>query len=427
MPTGSIYANRNYMLLFVGQMLSSIGSSVYSFALLWDMKLLTGNPLFMSLVAVGWALPAVLIGPFAGVLVDRMRKRLAMLFSDTARLILTAMVTALAWVHALTPWEILAFVTVSSVAATLFNPAAASLTPLMVREEQLSGANGLEQGAGTLAQILGPALSAVLIAIGGVGLAFAANAVSYVISVGTLWFVRSAEPAKENRPFTVHHLLTELGEGWSALTGIRLLMVLMPAALILNFVFAPIDVYIIQFVTVVLHRAQVAVGAWNSVFAAGLLVGAVLAGPLGARVRPGLMMGYGLLLSFVALLVMALVPAFVVDVVLAAFAGVGLSLANVTIFTMVQRTVARDVMGRVFALIGTVFGAATPIGLVVGGALAKFAPIDPLFATMASIGIALAIIILAIPFVRSVPVFGQEPPGASEAATETALALEGDA
>ncbi|MCY0870275.1 MAG: hypothetical protein OWT27_06760, partial [Firmicutes bacterium] len=102
--------------------------------------------------------------------------------------------------------------------------------------------------------------------------------------------------------------------------------------------------------------------------------------------------------------------------------GAGLTLSNVTVFTMVQRVVAKDVMGRVFGLIGTVFGAATPLGLVVGGSLAKFVPIDPLFAVVSGVGIALAIIILAIPFVRSVPISGNEPLPASSLATEIAPA-----
>jgi len=178
----SLFRNRNYMTMFSGQMLSSIGSNVYSFALLWDMKVLTNNTFLMALVGIGWMVPQVVFGPFAGVLVDRFNKRWTMFWSDGIRLVITAIVTALAFAHALNA-EIILSAFMLNMAATLFGPAAGALTPLMVDAEQLAAANGLEQSSGPLANILGPAISAGLIAWQGVPMAFAINAATFLVPV----------------------------------------------------------------------------------------------------------------------------------------------------------------------------------------------------------------------------------------------------
>lgn len=398
--TGRLFSNRNFVLLFSGQSLSSIGTNVYSFALLWDMKVLTQNAFLMSLVGLGWALPQVLFGPVAGVVVDRFSKRWIMLLSDAVRFLLVVIVTFLSYVHSLNAWEMIMMAFLSNTVATVFNPAAGTLTPLIVTEDQLPNANGLQQAAGPASMILGPAISAGLIAYAGVTAAFLLNALTFFISVASLLFMTLQEPAIHKKPITTHHIFAEMKEGVMAIKGIKLLVVLFPVAFLLNFMFAPTDLYIIQYVTEILHGNQVLVGEMNAVFAVGMLLGAVLVGFIGRFLRAGFLVGGGILTSTLMIAMMVLYPQQMFDLICMFVGGFGMSVVNVTIMTLLQQVVEKPVMGRVFALLNTMFGAAMPLGMLIGGIAASLFNVRIILGITGLIGVLLAMLTLSFRTIR---------------------------
>ncbi len=277
---------------------------------------MTQNAFLMSLVGLGWALPQVLFGPIAGVVVDRFSKRWIMLLSDVVRFLLVVMVTFLSYVHSLNAWEMIMMAFLSNTFATVFNPAAGTLTPIIVTEDQLPNANGLQQAAGPASMILGPAISAGLIAYAGVTAAFLLNALTFIISVASLFFMTLQEPSIHKKPITTHHVFAEMKEGYMAIKGIKLLVVLFPVAFLLNFMFAPTDLYIIQYVTEILHGNQV-------------LVGAVLVGFIGRFLRAGFMVGGGILTSTLMIAMMVLYPQRMFDLICMFVGGIVASLFNV--------------------------------------------------------------------------------------------------
>lgn len=377
---------------------------------------MTNNPLLMSLVGVAWALPQVLLGPFSGVVVDRLSKRWVMMGSDLFRFALTGGMTILAFTHILLPAEIIGAAFLSNAAAALFMPAAGALTPLMVSENQLSVANGLEQASGPFSMIVGPALSAALIAWLGVPASFGVNVLTYLLSVGTLLMIRVTEPVKEKKPWDFQNFRGELLEGLAAIRGIPLLAVLIPIGLLLNFLFGPMDLYLVQFVTTVLHQSQVALGEINSTLALGMMAGAVVTGLLLKRFRPGYVLTGGLVLSNAAMISLPLVAWLPGDLVGAFIAGVGIMLTNVTLFTVMQRMIAKSVMGRVFGLLGTLFGGAMPLGMLFGGFLASVLSVRLLIGGVGAIGLLLGFSCLLLPVVRTTRFGVAEPESMTQSA-----------
>ncbi|MCY0902557.1 MAG: MFS transporter [Firmicutes bacterium] len=398
--TRALWRNHNYVTLFTGQLLSTIGSAVYSFALLWDMKVLTDNTFLMSLVGIAWMLPQVIIGPFAGVFVDRWNKRWTMFWSDVIRLGITFGATALAMTGHFTPWEIILSALLLNTVGTVFGPAAGTLTPLVVEADQLASANGLEQASGPLSNIFGPAISAGLIAWHGVGSAYAVDAISFLVSVASLFFICAPEPSRTHEKLNVRVFFAELGDGFRAVREIRLMMALLPTAFLLNLLFAPFEIYMVQFVTVALHRTQVALGELNSLFAVGMIIGAVTAGLLSKRIHSGYLIAGSLLMSNIVFITAGLSSWFPSILVLMTIGGITQSWVNVPIFTMMQRVIPHEYRGRVFALIGTLFGGAMPIGILLGGIAARTVPIRDLFVFSGIIGGLLALTMIALPAVR---------------------------
>jgi len=123
----------------------------------------------------------------------------------------------------------------------------------------------------------------------------------------------------------------------------------------------------VQYITVALHRTQVALGELNSLFAVGMIVGAVTAGILSKRIHSGYLIAGSLLVSNVAFIIIGRSSWFPGVLALMTISGVTQSWVNVPIFTMMQRVIPHEYRGRVFALIGTLFGGAMPIGILLGG------------------------------------------------------------
>jgi MFS family permease len=151
-------------------------------ALLWFVYALTDSALKMSLIGVLQTIPPLVFGPFAGVLLDRLEKRRAMIIIDLARSGLLASIPILyaAGLLAL-PW-LYVLVFVIAMFSMAFGPALNATLPLIVKKEQLTGVNALMQSAMTIGQLLGPALSGILIAAVGAQNALYVNAAAFVLS-----------------------------------------------------------------------------------------------------------------------------------------------------------------------------------------------------------------------------------------------------
>lgn len=173
---------RNVRWLFAGQIISQVGEGVSKVALLWFVYALTESALKMSLIGVLQTIPPLVFGPFAGVLLDRLEKRWAMMVIDLVRAGLLASIPVLYAFDMLNLPLLYVLVFVIAVFSMAFGPALNATLPLIVKKEQLTGINALMQSAMTIGQLLGPALSGILIAAIGSHNALYVNAAGFFIS-----------------------------------------------------------------------------------------------------------------------------------------------------------------------------------------------------------------------------------------------------
>ena len=151
-------------------------------ALLWFVYAMTDSALKMSLIGVLQTIPPLIFGPFAGVLLDRLDKRKAMIAIDLARTALLALIPILYAMGVLGLPLLYVLVFVTAIFSMAFGPALNATLPLIVKKEQLTGVNALMQSALTIGQLLGPAISGMLIAAIGAQNALYVNAAAFCIS-----------------------------------------------------------------------------------------------------------------------------------------------------------------------------------------------------------------------------------------------------
>jgi MFS family permease len=324
---------------------------------------LTGSGLGVAGVVVAEIIPVLLIAPFAGVVVDRLPRIQVMIASDLVR---AALAVVLALWHD-DPLVVYAVAFGLSAGAVFFNPAANSVLPSVVRDEEIVAANSATWTAAVLSQVVLAPLSGGLVAIIGPGWAFGINAASFVISALVLSGLRLTEPPRD---LGRKHLLAEGKEGISLVSGDRLLR-----ALAIGQLLAALSAGATGALLVVLAAEHL--DAQPSSY--GILVGAI---GVGAALGPTLLLRlipdprqplyvFGpYVLRGVVDLVLASVRSLPVAAATLAVYGVGTSTGAVTFNSLLQSHVTDRTRGRVFSLMDLLWQAGRLVSLGVGGLLA---------------------------------------------------------
>lgn len=376
---------RDFLLIWVGQLVSGVGSRLTSFALgIWVYQS-TGSTTQFALIFVAMAVPALLISPIAGALVDRWDRRRTMIVCDAASALTMFALAALYATDTLALWHVYAGVGISAVANAFLQPAYAASIPLLASQEQLTRVNGLVQTGFAVAQVGGPLLAGVLVSTISMQGVLIVDALTFVIGVIALLYARvprplRSEPAEES-------LWREAATGFRYVhdrPGLYGLLLVFGAT---NFLFGiasiAITPLVLSFADAGLLGVQMAVGG------CGLLLGGLAMSTWGGpRRRVHGVLGFSLAAG-VLLAVHGLAPSFALVLV----AGFGffltLPVLNASNAALWQSKVPADLQGRCFAIQRVLSEAAMPLGYCLAGPLAErvFEPLmAPGGALAASVG-----------------------------------------
>lgn len=171
--------HRSFALLWIGQTISRVGDHLYQVALAWWVLEKTGSALAMGAVLTFSMAPMLLFVLIGGVAVDRLPRVRLLLVSDLGRGVAAAAVAWLALSGRLEIWHIYGASLLFGLADAFFQPAYLALVPELTPVSALTSANSLTSLSSQAGRIVGPALGAALVGLGGAGLAFAGNAFSF--------------------------------------------------------------------------------------------------------------------------------------------------------------------------------------------------------------------------------------------------------
>ena len=208
----SLWRNRDYMLLWGGQLVSSAGSQISQLAFPLLILALTHSPVQAGLVGALRALPYLIFSLPAGALIDRWDRKRVMILCDIGRaLALGSIPLAVVFGHL----AIVQLYIVSMIEGTLFvffNVSEASCLPRVVTKSQLPAATAQNQASDGITSLVGPSLGGIIYAFGSV-LPFLADALSYAASAGSLFFIKTH--FQEERSVAPRKLHIEIWEGLS--------------------------------------------------------------------------------------------------------------------------------------------------------------------------------------------------------------------
>jgi MFS family permease len=187
LPTSHFVAlrHRNFRLLWLGQLISSSGSTMQTAAILWHVSLLVPEHKAFALGLVGLVrvVPILVFSLFSGVVADALDRRKLMLVTQTSMALLAGLLAFLTYRGLSTVWPIYLLTALSAAAASFDGPARQSLVPNLVPREDLSNAISLVTIMFQTASVAGPSLAGIVIAASGVGLVYALNGVSFFMVI----------------------------------------------------------------------------------------------------------------------------------------------------------------------------------------------------------------------------------------------------
>lgn len=210
-------AVRDFRLYWVGNTLSQFGTQMQTVALAWQIYLLTHQPLSLGLIGLVQAGPALLFSIFGGVLADSMSRRRLLLITQTVLLIMSAALAFITFsgIHEVFLFYLLIFL--SAVAVSADGPTQSAVVPSLVPRQLMANAITLNNLAGSMAGVMGPALGGIVIGWLGAGAVFAFDAVSFLAMLAALLLIRTplytpANVPAENR--TVAGSINRIVEGF---------------------------------------------------------------------------------------------------------------------------------------------------------------------------------------------------------------------
>lgn len=185
---------RTFFTVWAGQLVSLIGTNLTAFGLSIFVYQETGSVTLLATVMLAALLPQILITPFAGALVDRWDRRKAMILSDAGAALGTIVMIGFYLTDTLAIWNIATAVAIAGLFQAFQWPAYSAAMAVVVPKEHFGRASGLVQLAEALGQLGGPILAGFALALGGIGVIFAIDVISFLFAIGALFVVRFPRP-----------------------------------------------------------------------------------------------------------------------------------------------------------------------------------------------------------------------------------------
>jgi MFS family permease len=367
--------NRDFVLLWLGQAVSQLGSQIYVVALVLWIKRTTGSASLIALILMISSIPSVVLSGIGGTFADRHSRRKIIVYSDVLRGILVLSLAGLLYLipqatETIIIW-LMGVAVCMSVTVSFFVPAMSAAIPDLVPQDKITRANSLRQLTAQLSMFMGQGLGGILFRLWGAPLLVLVNGLSFLFAALSESFINIPQQVSERERAGERRLsafrkdfLEGLRYVWKA-PGLRRLFFF---SAIFNFFTMPVIVLLPFYVGDFLKLKDDWYGYLMAIYGAGILVGSLSTGlvRLAGKVRGRVMIIFAVCNS---LLIGSLgfTHSLTVVIVLAFLAGTLGAFNGINIATILQLSTPSEIRGRVFGLLHTLSGSIAPIGMGLGG------------------------------------------------------------
>ncbi|WP_372366515.1 MFS transporter [Candidatus Uabimicrobium sp. HlEnr_7] len=373
-----IFSNSDVRSLFLGQVISQSGDSIFRIGLLWMVLELTSSKAITGAVAMASFLPSLLFSLPAGAIVDRFCKLRIMKTMDLLRFFLMLLIPICYFIGQMNIFLLVVITFLSATATTMFFPARDALIPEIVNDDELGYANTLIQTSWQSAVLLGPALGALLLYYVGQIHLFTANAVTFFVS-----FVAISCIAVPKKPFVQKNTsaLQDMKEGMDYVLKTPLIRSIVLITVGNNLLLmGPAIVGIPIFVKEILHL-NVEHYAWaEASLAGGIIIGVPIMAWISRNTKHmGKVLLWGLIFDGLTHCPLYFATTFKQTAITLFIHSIFIPMVTVSRTTLIQQSIPRELSGRIFSIIYMCVIGSTALSVSLTGLLAEYVAMNTIF------------------------------------------------
>ena len=370
---------RNISFFIAGQMISFVGSLLVQFAIFWYINLETKSGTILTIAIIASFIPLLIFSPIAGVLADKMNRKLLIIIADGSIALVTLITAILFSLGDIQIWMLIVVTGIRGIGQAIHGPAIGAAIPLMVPQDKLMRVQGIQTGIQSAFNVLGPIIAAVLISWFSIGFLFYIDTVTAFLGVATLLlFVTIPKHVNEGKKQTT----SGFQDFFAGLKYVKTHTFLIPFFIYLFFVLilvspvaflSPLQVVrsFQNYENEVFRLTMVEVG-----FSLGMTIGALLVAWWGGFNNRIVTAGIAISIMGFGVLMLGVVANFYVYIFFMLVQGVVLPFYNTPMTVMIQEQVDPAYMGRVSSISTMINSIAMPIGIALFGPLADVVSIE---------------------------------------------------
>ena len=370
--------HRNFQLFFAGQSISVIGTWMTRLATAWLVYRLTHSALLLGIVGFSGQIVSFLLGPFAGVWVERLNRRKLLVATQVAAAAQSLAMAALTLAHVITLWEIIVLATLQGLVNAFDMPARQSFLVQTVQrptdqgrtdvdQNDLSNAIAINSSMASGARLIGPAIAGLVIAAFGEGWCFLIDGVSYFAVIASLLLMR-IQPTDLRRHTS--SMLAQMREGWDYVRTFRPIRSILLLFALVSLMGYSWSVLLPVFAAQVLHGGATTLGWLTGAAGIGALVSAFSLAFRKSVVGLTRMLQIAAATLGAVLILFGLSHILWLSLVLMVFVGFGMIQTASASNTIIQSLVPEDIRARVRSYYTMAFFGTTPFGSLLAGLLA---------------------------------------------------------
>ena len=363
---------RNYRLFFGGQVVSLVGTWITTTATNWLVYRLTHSALLLGVVGFAGQFPAFLLGPLAGIYVDRWNRHRLLVVTQTVSMLQSFALAVLTLTGRITvPW-IVALSIVQGVVNAFDMPGRQAFLLTMIENRQdLGNAIALNSSMVNVARLVGPSIAGVLIAAASEGWCFLIDGFSYIAVIIALLRMRIA---KTKPPSSTHHPIQQFREGFAYAFGFPPIRSIILLLALVSLVGVPYSVLMPVFATQIFHGGPHTLGFLMTASGCGALLGALWLAARRSVVGLGRVIPMASALFGAGLIAFALMRTprtFWIALLCLTVAGFGFMVQMASSNTVIQTIVDDEKRGRVMSFYTMAFLGTVPFGSLIAGSLSS--------------------------------------------------------
>ena len=361
---------KNFFRIYLGQAFSLIGSHAVQFAIIWWITVTTKSAIALTMATVVGLLPQAIIGPFAGVWIDRYSRKTIIIIADAA-VALASGAMGLAFMFG-QPSLIFVYIIlfIRSLGGTFHTPAMQAAIPSLVPKSELTRAGGLGQMINSACNMISPMIGALLMNIMPIGSIMLLDIVGAGCAILTLSTVKIPHQPQTGPKQSV---MAEMKQGVGEIRRNKALVSVTIAVLLGSIVFVPLGSLLPLMVNGYFGGTAWHSGSVQTLYSLGMLTASMVVGIFRGMKKTFMIISVSLFGFGVCGFIGGSLPAWAFWIFCAAvfMMGAAGSVSNIPYIAYIQRTVPQENLGKVLSLIRSLMSLATPIGLFVAGPVAQ--------------------------------------------------------